>query len=260
MSSEAKSDNIVINDDKKEEIKQEQNNAEENKTQNIEQKANNIEENKNNNITKEEEEKKEEVHYDKQAAETIDNLSKLFIWASKDKSRLIRMRREIDAKKEKIINAFAEILQPELYKKTIEVMSSMGIPLPNYDKQLRPPDPEPDRNIALEQSKKIIFESDSVKDKETAFKKLEKFYSLSREERINYLSKVMDIIINKYKESGPVDALQLFVVWITADEGEHAYDGMIALPFFARPQYSDVWVRFVSSTLILLDSLLSAFS
>ena len=194
---------------------------------------------------------------DKTAVDTIDKLSKILLWVSKHPGGFARAVNEIKKNEEKIIRAFAEIIEPEIFNNVSKIVMSMfGLDIGKYNINVRPPDPEPDYESMFSSVKNILSSSD-VKHPDIAFEKLKKIAMMNREDRMNYINKVIEIMINTYKREGYISAIQKFIYWATVDEGKYAYDGIVALPFFARPQYADVWTRFIAS---LFTALMSTFS
>jgi len=194
----------------------------------------------------------------------LDALSRLLLWASKDRRRVLQAANEINKNKEKLINAFAEALDPNIYEFVVQAMSKFG--LVQVDKLPKPrecPECMQSKEELEETLKQVIdlFNNNSEippEKKPIAIEKAKKVYSLDYETRIEYLKTVLQKTIER-AERNPMDGLMFFLKWITIDTGPAAYDGSLTYPFMARPQYRDAWVRVVVAFIAFVNNFMSSF-
>jgi|GEM_PF-3012990 len=213
------------------------------------------------------EEVKEEVKIEsikpkEDVVKTIDTLAKLLLWTSQHKSKIQSAFSEINKNKEKLLNAFAEILDPNIYEMLMETLNKFN--LISIDKLPKPSEcPECKQPISEEvlnnEINFIINNKDIPQEKkELVIEKVKKIYGLDYETRINYLKTVLQKTIEK-AEKDSLEGLLFFLKWITIDTGDAAYEGMISYTFMAKPQYRIVWTELIEAFMYFANSFISTF-
>ncbi len=193
---------------------------------------------------------------DPKVVKVLDDTARLLMWASQDKSRYFTAMTELSRKRDVILSALAEALDPNVYEHAVSALAPLFGAIPSDLPKPSKPCPECERPINLDAYKKIINESSEIKDKDTAIRKAEKIAKMSYQERVNYINSVLDYVASKMR-SNMVDGVMAFFLWITANQGPIAYEGMFTYPLMARPQYSEAWVRLVTASVTALRTLIS---
>ena len=194
----------------------------------------------------------------------LDALARLLLWASKNRARVIAAANEINKNRDKLINTFAEALDPNIYEFVVQAMDRFG--LVQADKLPKPREcPEcrqskEELESLLKQAIDIINNNNDIppEKKPIAIEKAKRVYSLDYETRIEYLKTVLQKTI-QYAERNPMDGLMFFLKWLTIDNGPAAYDGALTYPFMARPQYRDAWVKVVVAFMAFANNFISSF-
>ena len=194
----------------------------------------------------------------------LDALAKLLLWASKNRARVIAAINEINNNRDKLINAFAEALDPNIYEFVVQAMDKFG--LVQADKLPKPREcPEcrqskEELEATLKQVIEFFNNSNEIPPdkKPVAIEKAKRVYSLDYETRIEYLKTALQKTI-EYAERNPMDGLMFFRKWLTIDTGPAAYDGALTYPFMARPQYRDAWVKVVVAFMAFVNNFMSSF-
>ena len=213
------------------------------------------------------EEVKEEVKIEtikpkEDVVKTIDTFAKLLLWTSQHKSQIQPAFSEINKNKEKLLNAFAEILDPNIYVMLMETLNKFN--LISIDKLPKPSEcPECKQPISEEvlnnEINFIINNKDIPQEKkELVIEKVKKIYSLDYETRINYLKTVLQKTIEK-SEKNSLEGLLFFLKWLTIDTRDAAYEGMISYVFMAKPQYRKVWTELIEAFMYFANSFISTF-
>jgi len=211
---------------------------------------------------KKEEVKIEAIKPKEDVVKTIDTLAKLLLWTSQHKSKIQSAFSEINKNKEKLLNAFAEILDPNIYGMLMETLNKFN--LISIDKLPKPSEcPECKQPISEEvlnnEINFIINNKDIPQEKkELVIEKVKKIYGLDYETRINYLKTVLQKTIEK-AEKDSLEGLLFFLKWITIDTGDAAYEGMISYTFMAKPQYRIVWTELIEAFMYFANSFISTF-
>ena len=253
---------VEVQLEKKEEVKQEK---EEEKVEEKKEEEQTKKEETKQEIKKEEvkEEVKIEVIKPKEdVVKTIDTLAKLLLWTSVHKSKIQSAFSEINKNKEKLLNAFAEILDPNIYEMLMEALNKFN--LISIDKLPKPSEcPECKQPISEEvlnnEINFIINNKDIPQEKkELVIEKVKKIYGLDYETRINYLKTVLQKTIEK-AEKDSLEGVLFFLKWITIDTGDAAYEGMISYTFMAKPQYRIVWTELIEAFMYFANSFISTF-
>jgi len=194
----------------------------------------------------------------------LDALARLLLWASKNRGRVFQVAKEINKNKEKLINTFAEALDPNIYEFVVQAMSKFG--LVQYEKLPKPrecPECRQSKEELEETLKQVIelFNNSSEippEKKPIAIEKAKKVYSLDYDTRIEYLKTVLQKT-TEIAERNPMEGLMAFLKWLTRDTDPGAYDGVLMYPFMARPQYRDAWVKVVVAFIAFVDKFISSF-
>jgi len=194
----------------------------------------------------------------------LDALARLLLWASKNRGRVLQAAKEINKNKEKLINTFAEALDPNIYEFVVQAMSKFG--LVQYEELPKPrecPECRQSKEELEETLKQVIelFNNNSEippEKKPIAIDKAKKVYSLDYETKIEYLKTVLQKTI-EIAERNPMDGLMAFLKWLTRDTDPGAYDGVLMYPFMARPQYRDAWVKVVVAFIAFVNNFMSSF-
>ena len=194
----------------------------------------------------------------------LDALAKLLLWASKNRARVIAAINEINKNRDKLINAFAEALDPNIYEFVVQAMDKFG--LVQADKLPKPrecPECRQSKEELEATLKQVIEFFNNNKEippekKPIAIEKAKRVYSLDYETRIEYLKTALQKTI-EYAERNPMDGLMFFLKWLTIDTGPAAYDGALTYPFMARPQYRDAWVKVVVAFMAFVNNFMSSF-
>ena len=194
----------------------------------------------------------------------LDALAKLLLWASKNRARVIAAINEINKNRDKLINAFAEALDPNIYEFVVQAMDKFG--LVQADKLPKPrecPECRQSKEELEATLKQVIEFFNNNKEippekKPIAIEKAKRVYSLDYETRIEYLKTALQKTI-EYAERNPMDGLMFFLKWLTIDTGPAAYDGALTYPFMARPQYRDAWVKVVVAFMAFVNNFISSF-
>jgi len=194
----------------------------------------------------------------------LDALARLLLWASKNRARVTAAINEINKNRDKLINAFAEALDPNIYEFVVQAMDRFG--LVKADKLPKPREcPEcrqtkEELEATLNQVIDFINNNKEIPPdkKPIAIEKAKRVYSLDYETRIEYLKTALQKTI-EYAERNPMDGLMFFLKWLTIDTGPAAYDGALTYPFMARPQYRDAWVKVVIAFMAFVNNFISSF-
>jgi hypothetical protein len=194
----------------------------------------------------------------------LDALAKLLLWASKNRARVIAAINEINKNRDKLINAFAEALDPNIYEFVVQAMDRFG--LVQADKLPRPREcPEcrqskEELEATLKQVIEFFNNNNEIppEKKPIAIEKAKRVYSLDYETRVEYLKTALQKTV-EYAERNPMDGLMFFLKWLTIDTGPAAYDGALTYPFMARPQYRDAWVKVVVAFMAFVNNFMSSF-
>ena len=194
----------------------------------------------------------------------LDALARLLLWASKNRGRVLQAAREINKNKERLINVFAEALDPNIYEFVVQAMSKFG--LVQYEDLPKPrecPECRQSKEELEETLKQVIelFNNNSEippEKKPIAIEKAKKVYSLDYETKIEYLKTVLQKTI-EIAERNPMDGLMAFLKWLTRDTDPGAYDGVLMYPFMTRPQYRDAWVKVVVAFIAFVNNFMSSF-
>ena len=192
----------------------------------------------------------------------LDALARLLLWASKNRTRVFAAINEINKNRDKLINTFAEALDPNIYEFVVQAMDRFGLvqadrlPKPRECPECRQSKEELEATL-----KQVIdlFNNNSEippEKKPIAIEKAKKVYSLDYETRIEYLKTVLQKTI-EIAERNPMDGLMFFLKWLTIDTGPAAYDGSLTYPFMARPQYRDAWVKVVVAFMAFVNNFMS---
>jgi len=194
----------------------------------------------------------------------LDALARLLLWASKNRARVFAAVNEINKNRDKLINAFAEALDPNIYEFVVQAMDRFGLvkadelPKPRECPECRQSKEELEATL-----KQVIDLFNNNKEippekKPIAIEKAKRVYSLDYETRIEYLKTALQKTI-EYAERNPMDGLMFFLKWLTIDTGPAAYDGALTYPFMARPQYRDAWVKVVVAFMAFVNNFISSF-
>jgi len=194
----------------------------------------------------------------------LDALARLLLWASKNRARVFAAINEINKNRDKLINTFAEALDPNIYEFMVQAMDRFGLvqadklPKPRECPECRQPKEE--LEATLNQVIDFINNNKEIppEKKPIAVEKAKRVYSLDYETRIEYLKTVLQKTI-EYAERNPMDGLMFFLKWLTIDTGPAAYDGALTYSFMARPQYRDAWVKVVVAFMAFVNSFMSSF-
>jgi hypothetical protein len=194
----------------------------------------------------------------------LDALARLLLWASKSRARAFAAIEEIKKNRDKLINTFAEALDPNIYEFIVQIMDKFG--LVQADKLPKPREcPEcrqskEELEATLNQIIEFFNNNKEIppEKKPIAIEKAKRVYSLDYETRIEYLKTALQKTV-EYAERNPLDGLMFFLKWLTIDTGPAAYDGALAYPFMARPQYRDAWVKVVVAFMAFVNSFMSFF-
>jgi hypothetical protein len=194
----------------------------------------------------------------------LDALARLLLWASKNRARVFAAINEINKNRDKLINTFAEALDPNIYEFVVQALDRFG--LVQADKLPKPrecPECRQSKEELEATLKQVIdlFNNNSEippEKKPIAIEKAKKVYSLDYETRIEYLKTVLQKTIER-AERNPMDGLMFFLKWLTIDTGPAAYDGALTYPFMARPQYRDAWVKVVVAFIAFVNNFMSSF-
>jgi hypothetical protein len=194
----------------------------------------------------------------------LEALARLLLWASKNRTRALAAINEINKNREKLINAFAEALDPNIYEFVVQAMDRFG--LVQADKLPEPREcPEcrqskEDLEATLKQVIDFLNNNKEIPQdkKPIAIEKAKKVYNLDYETRVEYLKTALQKTID-VAERNPMDGLMFFLKWLTIDTGPAAYDGALTYPFMARPQYRDAWVKVVVAFMAFINSFMSSF-
>jgi len=194
----------------------------------------------------------------------LDALARLLLWASKNRTRAFAAINEINKNRDKLINAFAEALDPNIYEFVVQAMDRFG--LVQADKLPKPREcPEcrqskEELEATLKQVIEFFNNSNEIppEKKPIAIEKAKRVYSLDYETRVEYLKTALQKTI-EYAERNPMDGLMFFLKWLTIDTGPAAYDGSLTYPFMARPQYRDAWVKVVVAFMAFVNNFMSSF-
>jgi hypothetical protein len=211
---------------------------------------------------KEEEVKIETIKPKEDVVKTIDTLAKLLLWTSQHKSKIQPAFSEINKNKEKLLNAFAEILDPNIYVMLMETLNKFNLisidklPKPSECQECKQPISE---EVLNNEINFIINNKDIPQEKkELVIEKVKKIYSLDYETRINYLKTVLQKTIEK-AEKNSLEGLLFFLKWLTIDTRDAAYEGMISYVFMAKPQYRKVWIELIEAFMYFANSFISTF-
>jgi hypothetical protein len=194
----------------------------------------------------------------------LDALARLLLWASKNRTRAFAAINEINKNRDKLINAFAEALDPNIYEFVVQAMDRFGLvqadrlPKPRECPECRQSKEELEATL-----KQVIEFFNNNKEippekKPIAIEKAKRVYSLDYETRVEYLKTALQKTI-EYAERNPMDGLMFFLKWLTIDTGPAAYDGSLTYPFMARPQYRDAWVKVVVAFMAFVNNFMSSF-
>jgi len=194
----------------------------------------------------------------------LDALARLLLWASKNRARVPVALNEINKNRDKLINTFAEALDPNIYEFVVQALDRFG--LVKADKLPKPrecPECRQSKEELEETLKQVIDLFNNNKEvppekKPIAIEKAKRVYSLDYETRVEYLKMVLQKTI-EYAERNPLDGLMFFLKWLTIDTGPAAYDGALTYPFMARPQYRDAWVKVVVAFMAFVNNFMSSF-
>jgi len=194
----------------------------------------------------------------------LDALARLLLWASKNRARVFAAINEINKNRDKLINTFAEALDPNIYEFVVQALDRFG--LVKADKLPKPrecPECRQSKEELEETLKQVIDLFNNNKEvppekKPIAIEKAKRVYSLDYETRVEYLKMVLQKTI-EYAERNPMDGLMFFLKWLTIDTGPAAYDGALTYPFMARPQYRDAWVKVVVAFMAFVNNFMSSF-
>ncbi len=194
----------------------------------------------------------------------LDALARLLLWASKNRARVFAAINEINKNRDKLINTFAEALDPNIYEFVVQALDRFG--LVQADKLPKPrecPECRQSKEELEATLKQVIDFFNNNKEippekKPIAIEKAERVYSLDYETRIEYLKTVLQKTIER-AERNPMDGLMFFLKWLTIDTGPAAYDGALTYPFMARPQYRDAWVKVVVAFMAFVNNFMSSF-
>ncbi len=194
----------------------------------------------------------------------LDALARLLLWASKNRARVPAALNEINKNMDKLINTFAEALDPNIYEFVVQALDRFG--LVKADKLPKPrecPECMQSKEELEETLKQVIEFFNNNKEvppekKPIAIEKAKRVYSLDYETRIEYLKMVLQKTI-EHAEKNPLDGLMFFLKWLTIDTGPAAYDGTLTYPFMARPQYRDAWVKVVVAFMAFVNNFMSSF-
>jgi hypothetical protein len=208
---------------------------------------------------------KEEVPKpNEEVVKELDALARLLLWASKNRARVFAAINEINKNRDKLINTFAEALDPNIYEFVVQALDRFG--LVKADKLPKPrecPECRQSKEELEATLKQVIEFFNNSKEippekKPIAIEKAKRVYSLDYETRIEYLKTALQKTI-EYAERNPMDGLMFFLKWLTIDTGPAAYDGALTYPFMARPQYRDAWVKVVVAFMAFVNSFMSSF-
>ena len=194
----------------------------------------------------------------------LDALARLLLWASKNRARVSAALNEINKNRDKLINTFAEALDPNIYEFVVQAMDRFGLvqvdrlPKPRECPECRQSKEELEATL-----KQVIEFFNNNKEippekKPVAIEKAKRVYSLDYETRVEYLKTALQKTI-EYAERNPMDGLMFFLKWLTIDTGPAAYDGSLTYPFMARPQYRDAWVKVVVAFMAFVNNFMSSF-
>jgi len=194
----------------------------------------------------------------------LDALARLLLWASKNRARVFAAINEINKNRDKLINTFAEALDPNIYEFVVKALDRFGLvqadrlPKPRECPECRQSKEE--LEATLKQVIEFFNNSKEIppEKKPIAIEKAKRVYSLDYETRIEYLKTALQKTI-EYAERNPMDGLMFFLKWLTIDTGPAAYDGALTYPFMARPQYRDAWVKVVVAFMAFVNSFMSSF-
>jgi hypothetical protein len=194
----------------------------------------------------------------------LDALARLLLWASKNRARVPAALNEINKNRDKLINTFAEALDPNIYEFVVQALDRFG--LVKADKLPKPrecPECRQSKEELEATLKQVIEFFNNNKEippekKPIAIEKAKRVYSLDYETRIEYLKTALQKTI-EYAERNPMDGLMFFLKWLTIDTGPAAYDGALTYPFMARPQYRDAWVKVVVAFMAFVNNFISSF-
>jgi len=194
----------------------------------------------------------------------LDALARLLLWASKNRARVLAALNEINKNRDKLINTFAEALDPNIYEFVVQALDRFG--LVKADKLPKPrecPECRQSKEELEATLKQVIEFFNNNKEippekKPIAIEKAKRVYSLDYETRIEYLKTALQKTI-EYAERNPMDGLMFFLKWLTIDTGPAAYDGALTYPFMARPQYRDAWVKVVVAFMAFVNNFISSF-
>jgi len=194
----------------------------------------------------------------------LDALARLLLWASKNRARVYAAVNEINKNRDKLINAFAEALDPNIYEFVVQAMDRFGLvqaeklPKPRECPECRQSKEELEATLGqvidfINNNKEIPPDKKPI-----AIEKAKRVYSIDYETRIEYLKTALQKTI-EYAERNPMDGLMFFLKWLTIDTGPAAYDGALTYPFMARPQYREAWVKVVVAFMAFVNNFISSF-